>query len=70
MPMPTAPIRKYRLTSMEEPSDKMLAQLMKAACAEASERAAKAERAYFAELSELVEKTRRCWEERKAAQGE
>lgn len=68
--MPTAPIRKYRLTSTEEPSDRMLAQLMKSACAEASERAAEAKRAYFAELSELVEKTRRCWEARKAAQAE
>lgn len=64
--MSTAPIRKYRLTSTKEPSDRMLAQLMKSACAEANERATKAERAYFAELSELVEKTRRNWEERKA----
>ncbi|MDE5579711.1 MAG: hypothetical protein K2I85_07180 [Alistipes sp.] len=63
-------IRKYRLTSMDEPSDKMLAQLMKSACAEANKRAAKAERAYFAELSKLVEKTRRNWEERRAAQAE
>ncbi|MDE6507340.1 MAG: hypothetical protein K2L04_02605 [Alistipes sp.] len=68
--MPYMPVDKYRLTSMEEPTDKMLAQLMKSACAEANKRAAEAERAYFAELSELVEKTRRNWEERRAAQTE
>lgn len=68
--MSATPTRKYRLTSMDEPSDKMLAQLMMSACAEANKRAAKAERAYFAEIEELVEKTRLDWETRNAAQAE
>ena len=68
--MPATSIHKYRLTSTEDPTDEMLAQIMESACAEATKRAAEAERTYFAELSELVEKTRRCWEARKAAQTE
>ncbi len=68
--MPATSIHKYRLTSTEEPTDEMLAQIMESSCAEATKRAAEAERTYFAELSELVEKTRRCWEARKAAQTE
>lgn len=68
--MSTASIRKYRLTSTKEPTKKMLTQIMESACAEATKRAAEAERAYFAELSELVEETRRSWEERGTAQAE
>ena len=68
--MSATPIRKYRLTSLDEPSDKMLASLMKSACTAANERAAEARRAYFAELADLVEKTRRSWEARKAARKE
>ncbi len=68
--MTATSIHKYRLTSTEEPSDKILARLMKSACTDANKRAAEAQRLYFAELSELVEKTRRCWEARKAAQTE
>ncbi|MDE6046741.1 MAG: hypothetical protein K2G10_05535 [Alistipes sp.] len=48
----------------------MLASLMKSACTAANERAAEARRAYFAELADLVEKTRRSWEARKAARKE
>ncbi|MEZ3441510.1 hypothetical protein [uncultured Alistipes sp.] len=68
--MPATSIHKYRLTSTEEPTDEMLAQIMESACAEATKRAAEAERAYFAELSKLVEETRRSWEERGTAQAE
>lgn len=68
--MSATPTRKYRLTSMDEPSDKMLASLMEAASAEANRQAAEAERAYFDEIEELVEKTRLDWETRNAAQAE
>ncbi|WP_305155352.1 hypothetical protein [uncultured Alistipes sp.] len=68
--MPASSIHKYRLTSTEEPTDEMLAQIMESACAEATKRAAEAERTYFAELSELVEETCRSWEKRGTAQTE
>lgn len=59
--MPTAPIRKYRLTSLTEPTDRMLSQLMKSVSAAANERADKAHRAYFAEIDALVREARISW---------
>lgn len=49
-------IDNYRLTSMEEPSDEILAQLMQEAAEVAKEKSAKAHRLYFLRLQQEVER--------------
>ena len=47
-------IDTYRLTSMEEPSDEVLAQLMREAAEDAREANAKATQRYFEELRQAA----------------
>ena len=47
-------LKKYRLTSVEEPTDEQLKALMHAAGEEARRRGAEAEAKYRAELEQLV----------------
>lgn len=49
-------LNAYRLTSMEEPSDEMLAVIMKEAAAEATASTKKALADYFAEISVMLQK--------------
>lgn len=49
-------LNAYRLTSMEEPSDEMLAAIMKEAAAEATTSTAKAVADYFKEISTMLQK--------------
>lgn len=49
-------LNAYRLTSMEEPSDEMLAAIMKEAAAEATASTKKALTDYFAEISAMLQK--------------
>lgn len=49
-------LNSYRLTSMEEPSDEMLAAIMKEAAAEATASTNKALAAYFKEISAMLQK--------------
>lgn len=51
-------IDTYRLTSLEEPSDEILSQLMCEAALTARERAAEAHRRYFEQLSTEIAKKR------------
>ena len=49
-------LNSYRLTSMEEPSDEMLAAIMKEAAAEATASTNKALADYFKEISVMLQK--------------
>lgn len=49
-------LNSYRLTSMEEPSDEMLAVIMKEAAAEAAASTNKALADYFKEISAMLQK--------------
>ncbi len=49
-------LNAYRLTSMEEPSDEMLAVIMKEAAAEATAATKKALADYFAEISAMMQR--------------
>ncbi len=49
-------LNAYRLTSMEEPSDEMLAAIMKEAAAEATASTNKALADYFKEISAMLQK--------------
>lgn len=49
-------LNSYRLTSMEEPSDEMLAAIMKEAAAEATASTNKALADYFKEISAMLQK--------------
>ena len=49
-------LNAYRLTSLEEPSDEMLAVIMKEAAAEAATSTAKAVAEYFKEISTMLQK--------------
>lgn len=48
-------LNSYRLTSMEEPSDEMLAAIMKEAAAEATASTNKALADYFKEISAMLQ---------------
>ena len=48
-------MNSYRLTSMEEPSDEMLAAIMKEAAAEATASTNKALADYFKEISAMLQ---------------
>lgn len=49
-------IDNYRLTSLEEPSDEVLSQLMQEAAAVARKKAAEAHRLYFLQLQQEVKR--------------
>jgi hypothetical protein len=51
-------LNKYRLTSMEEPTDEMLAQLWHEVAVEAKRKSEEAYRKLFQEIADAVEKRR------------
>lgn len=52
--MPEEILNKYRLTSMEEPTDEMLAQIMHEVAEEAKEKSQEAHRRFFDEIRALT----------------
>lgn len=54
-------INSYRLTSMEEPTDEMLSQIMREAVADAKARAEAAHKKFFKKLKEESVITKRRW---------
>lgn len=53
--MPEEILNKYRLTSMEEPTDEMLAQIMHEVAIEAKEKSQEAHRKFYEEIRKMVE---------------
>lgn len=54
-------IDTYRLTSMEEPSDEILSQLMKEAAEEARHKSEEATTRFFNQLSKAAESVSLAW---------
>lgn len=54
-------IDTYKLTSMEEPSDEMLAQIMHEAAMDAKKKGEEAHKRYFDQLREMANKAIREW---------
>ena len=54
-------IDTYRLTSMEEPTDEVLSQLMKEAAEEAKRKSEEATARFFNQLSRAAEKVSVVW---------
>lgn len=50
-------LNSYRLTSMEEPTDEMLAAIMKEAAADAAKRWEEAEKRFFEQLKVMVQQS-------------
>lgn len=57
-------MNSYRLTSMEEPTDKMLATLMKEVAEEAKRKSEIAHKKFFAEIRENIRLMRTQWSEK------
>ena len=57
-------MNSYRFTSGEEPSDEMLAQLMKEVAADAKKRQEQATAAYFSEMRREAEIVKAKWADR------
>ena len=57
-------MNSYRFTSGEEPSDEMLAQLMKEVAADAKKRQEQATAAYFSEMRREAEIIKAKWADR------
>ena len=57
-------LNAYRFTSGQEPSDEMLAQIMKEAAEEAAEKHRKVLKAYFAAMLEDIATLRSTWAKR------
>ena len=57
-------MNSYRFTSGEEPSDEMLAQIMKEVAADAKKRQEQATAAYFTEMRKNAEAKKAKWAER------
>lgn len=57
-------MNSYRLTSMEEPTDEMLAALMKEVAEEAKRKAKEATESFFKHLDETVALRRKEWKHR------
>ena len=57
-------MNSYRFTSGEEPSDEMLAQIMKEVAADAKKRQQQATAAYFTEMRKNAEAKKAKWAER------
>ena len=55
-PMSEKEINAYRLTSMEEPTDEMLAYIMREVAEEAKEKYDRAIERYFMEIKEMYQK--------------
>lgn len=56
--MPEEILNKYRLTSMEEPTDEMLAQIMHEVAVEAKESTEKARKKYFDDLRQALKESK------------
>lgn len=54
-------MQSYRLTSMEEPTDEMLAQLMKEAAEDARKKADEAHRKFFQEINDDIDNRLATW---------
>lgn len=54
--MPEEILNKYRLTSMEEPTDEMLAQIMHEVAEEAKQKSKEAHRKFFDEIRTMVKR--------------
>lgn len=54
-------IDNYRLTSMEEPSDELLVQLMREAAEEAKQKRAEATARFFGQLKQDAQKIATTW---------
>lgn len=54
-------IDTYRLTSMEEPTDEVLSQLMKEAAEDAKRKSEEATKRYFEQLSREAERISFAW---------
>jgi len=54
----------YRFASGQEPSDEMLAQIMKEVAQEAAEKHKKAVAAHFAAMQKMIASNRAIWQER------
>ena len=61
MPMTLQTIDNYRLTSMVEPSDEVLAQLMREAAEEAKQKRAEATARFFRQLRQDAQKIAATW---------
>ena len=59
--MTTQPIDDYRLTSLEEPTDEMLAQLMHEAAEDAKQKKEEATARFFGQLKRDAEKITSTW---------
>jgi hypothetical protein len=59
--MTPQPIDKYRLTSLEEPTEEMLAQLMHEAAEEAKQKKEEATSRFFGQLKRDAEKIAVTW---------
>jgi hypothetical protein len=59
--MKPQPIDNYRLTSLEEPTDEMLAQLMREAAEEAKQKKEEATARFFGQLKRDAEKIAATW---------
>ena len=54
-------IDTYKLTSMEEPSDEILAQLMREAAEDAKQKRAEAKARFFGQLKQDAQKIEATW---------
>lgn len=54
-------MQSYRLTSLEEPSDEMLAQLMKEAAEDARKKADAAHRKFFKDINDDIDSRLATW---------
>ena len=57
-------MNSYRFVSGQEPSDKMLSQIMREAAMEAVERRQKADEEYFSQMMRNIDEKRERWAER------
>lgn len=57
-------MNSYRLTSMEEPTDEMLAQLMKEVSEEAKQKSEAAHKKFFQEIRDDIRERRAEWSEK------
>ena len=57
-------IDTYKLTSMEEPSDEILSQLMKEVAEEAKQKGDEANRKFFSDLKVYCKQVRQDWNRR------
>lgn len=54
-------IDSYRLTSLEEPTDEMLEQIMKEVATDAKQKSDDAKKKYFEDLAEMIRNKKEEW---------